>query len=241
MSYTAMAEIGGFVMAPDAITQELGIVSSCVYGKIWRYERMKDGVCRASIATIADELGELSYNTILSHIKKLIEAGYIEDLTPDLKNRPHVYKTTGRLKIEIGIKLTPQKLNTTPQKLNSRSSKFADESESLIEELIENKDDDDGFVPPQERPQIYRLYEQNIGALTGIMTEILADASKEYPAEWLEPAFAIACKANRRTWAYVDAVLKNWRDKGYGWKPGDDRKPSNKINRAETPANVPGF
>lgn len=140
MSGTYQAEIGNFIIAPDIITNDLGLVTSCIFGKIWRYEKMRDGVCKASISTLAEEVG-VSYNTILTHIQKLIDAEYIVDLTPNLKNRPHIYKTTGKLRIEINILSTPQNLESTPQNLESHSSIFGDESESLIEELIEEKEE----------------------------------------------------------------------------------------------------
>lgn len=60
------------------------------------------------------------------------------------------------------------------------------------------------------RPNIFVLYEQNIGALTPLMVEQLEDASKEFPPEWIEYAFSEAVKQNARSWAYVKKILDNW-------------------------------
>ena len=59
------------------------------------------------------------------------------------------------------------------------------------------------------RPNIFVLYEQNIGALTPLIVEELEDASKEFPPEWIEYAFAEAVKQNARSWAYVKKILDN--------------------------------
>ncbi len=59
------------------------------------------------------------------------------------------------------------------------------------------------------RPNIFTLYEQNIGALTPLIAEQLQEAEKEFPPQWLEEAFAEAVKQNARSWAYVKKILDN--------------------------------
>ena len=71
---------------------------------------------------------------------------------------------------------------------------------------------------PVPRPNIYRLYEENIGPLTPMIADTLKDAEEEYSAERLEGAFALAVKANVRKWTYVEAILKRWKEEGYGKK-----------------------
>jgi DNA replication protein len=66
----------------------------------------------------------------------------------------------------------------------------------------------------QDRPNIYVLYEQNIGALTPMIAERLQDATKEYPSGWLEEAMRIAVANNVRKWRYVEAILEDWKTKG---------------------------
>jgi len=67
-----------------------------------------------------------------------------------------------------------------------------------------------------QRPNIFVLYEQNIGALTPIMAEELMEAEKAYPAEWIEDAFREAVKSNVRKWRYVESILKAWAAEGKG-------------------------
>jgi DNA replication protein len=67
-----------------------------------------------------------------------------------------------------------------------------------------------------ERPNIFSLYEQNIGALTPMMAEILRDAEKEYPAAWIGEAVRIAVEHNARSWKYIAAILQRWKTEGRG-------------------------
>jgi DNA replication protein len=59
------------------------------------------------------------------------------------------------------------------------------------------------------RPNIFALYEQNIGALTPLIAEQLTDAEQEFPPQWIAEAFAEAVKQNARSWAYVKKILDN--------------------------------
>jgi len=66
--------------------------------------------------------------------------------------------------------------------------------------------------PP--RPNIFVLYEENIGPLTPLIAEELKEAEETYPAEWIEAAFREAVALNKRSWRYVRAILERWRSEG---------------------------
>jgi DNA replication protein len=68
--------------------------------------------------------------------------------------------------------------------------------------------------PAPDRPGIYALYEQNVGLLTPLIAEELAEAERLYPAEWVEAAFRQAVVYNRRNWKYVQRVLERWAVEG---------------------------
>ena len=65
-----------------------------------------------------------------------------------------------------------------------------------------------------ERPNIFVLYEQNIGLLTPLIAEELRDAEGTYPADWIEEAFRIAAEHNARRWRYVRSILERWAAEG---------------------------
>jgi DnaD/phage-associated family protein len=64
------------------------------------------------------------------------------------------------------------------------------------------------------RPNIFVLYEQNIGMLQSIIADELREAEREYPADWIEEAFQLAAEANVRRWSYVRAILERWATEG---------------------------
>lgn len=67
---------------------------------------------------------------------------------------------------------------------------------------------------PQERPNIFVLYEQNIGLLQPLIAEELRDAERTYPVDWIEDAFREAVRQNKRSWRYVQHILERWAAEG---------------------------
>jgi DnaD/phage-associated family protein len=65
-----------------------------------------------------------------------------------------------------------------------------------------------------ERPNIYTLYEQNIGPLTPMIADQLREAERDYPADWIGEAIKIAVERNKRNWRYVNGILKRWLSEG---------------------------
>ncbi len=59
------------------------------------------------------------------------------------------------------------------------------------------------------RPNIFTLYEQNVGPLTPMIAETLREAEQTYPAEWIEEAIRAAVESNVRRWRYIEAILKS--------------------------------
>ena len=70
--------------------------------------------------------------------------------------------------------------------------------------------------PPPDRPNIYKLYEENIGPLTPLLADALKDAEQSYPPEWVADALAEAVLNNKRSWKYVEAILRRWKEEGHG-------------------------
>ena len=79
------------------------------------------------------------------------------------------------------------------------------------------------------RPNIFTLYEQNIGILTPLIAEELREAEETYPAGWIEEAFREAVSLNKRSWRYIQAILERWSTEGKDEEKGkrsreDDRR-----------------
>jgi DNA replication protein len=66
----------------------------------------------------------------------------------------------------------------------------------------------------QERPNIFKLYEDHIGPLTPLIADALKDAEDLYPEEWFPDVIEIAVRNNKRNWKYCEAILKRWKEEG---------------------------
>lgn len=64
------------------------------------------------------------------------------------------------------------------------------------------------------RPNVFGLYEQNIGLVTPLIADRLADAIDQYPESWIEDAIGEAVAYNRRSWRYIERILMNWSTEG---------------------------
>jgi DNA replication protein len=65
-----------------------------------------------------------------------------------------------------------------------------------------------------ERPNIFVLYEQNIGLLTPMIADELREAERSYPEAWIADALREAVAANKRSWRYALRILERWRAEG---------------------------
>jgi DNA replication protein len=87
-------------------------------------------------------------------------------------------------------------------------------------------------APVVDRPNLFKLYEENIGPLTPMIADMLKDAEETYSQEWLAEALEIAVKNNVRNWKYVEAILKRWKEKGK--YEGKDRQDAGKGSERYT-------
>ena len=69
-------------------------------------------------------------------------------------------------------------------------------------------------VQAEALPDIYTLYEQNVGMLTPMIADELKDAEKTYPPEWIRDAIKEAAVHNKRSIKYINKILENWSVEG---------------------------
>jgi DNA replication protein len=68
------------------------------------------------------------------------------------------------------------------------------------------------ILPP--RPNIYKLYEENIGPLTPMIADQLKDLETVHSFDWVAEAIQIAVLNNARNLRYVIAILERWGKEG---------------------------
>ena len=94
-------------------------------------------------------------------------------------------------------------------------------------------DEDEPITLLVERPNIFVLYEQNIGSLTPLIADELRDAEQTYPLAWIEEAIELAVENNARKWRYVRSILERWRQEGKS--DGFGRRDSQKELQQQIP------
>ena len=80
--------------------------------------------------------------------------------------------------------------------------------------LVELKPERQTYIETEEQPDIFTLYEQNIGMLTPMMAEELREADRLYPEIWIKDAIKEAVALNKRNWRYIAAILERWSTEG---------------------------
>ena len=104
--------------------------------------------------------------------------------------------------------------------LNDESGRKA----AIMLEPVSDQDEptaaDEGDEAQAVSPNIFKLYEENVGMLTPLIADQLKDAEETYPWAWIQQAFTIAVNGNKRNWRYIEATLRRWASEGK-----DDGKP----------------
>lgn len=202
-SIQVQTKIKGFTPLSDVVAKKYGITRAAVLGKALRFCRMKDGVCRASLSTIADGLG-IDRSTAQRHLESLVDDGYLKDLTPDLKNKPHVYRNTGKLSftLEMGV----AECNVDGETVAERNATVAQsnvtvaQSHMSIESKIDSKKGKKGANPPAPTPPAILAYQ---------------NAMKRYPPKDLWESMAEAVGDNPEKVKAWEAHCIEWRMRGY--------------------------
>ena len=82
-------------------------------------------------------------------------------------------------------------------------------------------------------PDIFAVYEQNIGMLTPMIAEELREAEKVYPEGWIGEAIKEATRQSIHKWSYISAILERWAAEGKkdGTYRGDSKTGQDKFSK----------
>lgn len=183
-----------FVPVSRPLVEELGYQAAYVFGVIWQYCQMKDKVCKASHDKIAERAG-MSRRSVIDYIEKLTKVGYIEDLTPDVRNAPHQLCTKKGVQIlhskeqELAVEEPAQEPERyeTPTSLNGGGvqelhSGYANSAQSGMQILHKNRQNkekrlskDNGAKAPSDKGII------EPGPKTQLMNEFLSLSGLSMP------------------------------------------------------------
>ena len=94
------------------------------------------------------------------------------------------------------------------------------ESDRRAREKIRSGEIDLGALPVPEpyaeepRPNIFALYEDNVGHRTPLVSDMLKEAEKSYPESWIIEAIGESVRNGVPRWSYIEAILRKWKAEG---------------------------
>ncbi len=94
-----------------------------------------------------------------------------------------------------------------------------EEGNSSLQEVVEEEE----IEEDTSHGEVYKFYEQNISSLSPYIVKELKGWIRRLSGEKVLEALKIAFEHNKRTFAYVKGILRNWCEKGRGgfqWKKG---------------------
>lgn len=95
-----VTEVSGFIPVFEVVLHHYkDYMTALVFGRMWQYCNMSDGVCRASLERIGNDL-KISSATVMRHAEKLVNDGFLIDTTPDRRNAPHEYLDGRRVEMK---------------------------------------------------------------------------------------------------------------------------------------------
>lgn len=174
-----------------------------------------------SIRDMARQTG-LSVASIMPAAEHLEELGLIERITDGAKS------THWRALVENTVSINSTRKKRGVPTIDTPVYQPLVQNVSTIDTQLGLNKDKEKEINTQSQPQppheqtpprnIYTLYSDNIGMLTAISSDQLADYA-DLPYTMLERAFTEAVNNNVRRWSYVRAILDKWKVSGYQERP----------------------
>ena len=206
-----ITEVSGFIPVFEVVLHHYkDYMTALVFGRMWQYCGMSDGVCKASLDRIGKDI-EVSAVTVMRHAEKLVNDGYLIDTTPDRRNAPHVYMD-GR-KVEMKSRFTAGMTESNATVIKSKATVIKSQ---LIKQ--DNTNIKQESTAAENFGSICKVYSDNIALITPMVADELKDIADLYPAGWFEDAVKEAVKNNVRKLNYVKKILESWQANGRAGK-----------------------
>jgi DnaD/phage-associated family protein len=183
----------------------------------------KEGWCFPKLRTLAASLGK-TRQAVGQDLKHLQELGYVEI--------HHQKREDGGMKNSLyRLIFDPPKDDDTPRKAELAPPESLELAPPVKAELYTPESSElyaltshinapinapiEVVVVPQATPNIYGVYESEVGPLTPLLAQMLDDIDSEYPQGWFEAAVREAKRCTTRvSLKYIESILKRWKAEG---------------------------
>lgn len=150
-----ITEVSGFVPIFEVVLNHYeDLITASVFGRMWQYCNMEDGVCKASLERIGKDL-KISPATVMRHAEKLVNDGFLIDTTPDRRNAPHEYLDGRRVEMKgrISAGIAERKPSISQRNATVSQSQLIKQDNTILN----NKPDLlDAIIHFEQKPQSIR-------------------------------------------------------------------------------------
>lgn len=187
-----------------------------------------------AVETVASAMG-VDTRTVQRHLRVLEEIGM---LVPDGKGP----RGTNKYRFPLvegkdgSVRLALIGGDTVPPRQIVEGDTDSGDTDSGDMGVTQLNQPSDSLVVVKAGGENFKIYEQEIGALTPMIADAIREAEKDYPPDWIPEAIAIAVAKNARSWKYVEAVLKNC--KAAGKRPSLNRLEKSNGNSGSNSSNA---
>jgi len=170
-----------------------------------------DGYFYKTYSEWENEIG-LSEYKIKKAVKQLKESEIIETKLKRANGSPTIHYKLNMSNLQnLIIKFLDNQETSESESIKISESESEETSESLTETTQKITQENTLVV----QPNIFKIYESEVGGLTPIISDMLKDVEKDYPDGWFKKAVTEAHKSTTRiTLNYLLAILKRWKAEG---------------------------
>jgi DnaD/phage-associated family protein len=203
-------------------------------------------VCLLSLANESPQRGTLLLAEDIPFSTEDLEdeIGLPEEIITQLLDEFRTYgmiSGSGIISIENWGKRQYKSDSSTSRVRHYRARKKAKEHDETLQERYSNALETESETDTEEETesetttsgdfgQLCTAYEHNIGPLSPMTADMLEDDLGQYGLQICLDAILVAVEQNKRKWAYVRGIMRNW------WSDG--RGPSKKEIRASQPQKI---
>lgn len=202
-----VTEVSGFIPVFEVVLRHYkDYMTALVFGRMWQYCNMRDGVCKASLERIGRDL-EVSGVTVMRHAEKLVADGYLIDTTPERRNAPHEY-VDGR-RVEMKSSLTAGMTESKPTVIKSKPT-------VIKSQLIKQDNTNINNAPKGDLVDLELSKLPAISIRKAIHDYFMLNTNWEtkYNRQWMEWAVENGVTAEQ-----IQKAAETWRmDKQFNWQ-----------------------
>lgn len=209
----------GYTQVPNEILDCMSDLKPAAFKLAMALCRLTYGYHRESIQASLTDLQEI---TGLSRQGVINASAEIDHLFKSLKDGQITVWLVNTVDHDQSTELTDD-LPASQQSVPDRSTELTSTSQQSVpttsspkEKETKPKESNGAGGVPDGYLETVSVYENEIGLITHHVADLIVESIVEFGKDPIIQAIHIAAEQNKRSWAYVEGILKRWRSEGRG-------------------------